>query len=111
VKRLRADDSAATSVKVGNRQACIRKAPGRNAGGFLLCRVALSLVDGGQKPRKYGGMKLILSKFVLLQKPGPVGMLFPQWLPTAVQGLGQLGGVNYLDRSASIILAGEARRF
>jgi hypothetical protein len=46
-------------------------------------------VDGGQKPRKYGGMKLILSKFVHLQKPGPLGMLFPQWLPTAVQGLGQ----------------------
>jgi hypothetical protein len=46
-------------------------------------------VDGGQKPRKYGGMKLMLSKFVHLQKPGPLGMLFPQWLPTAVQGLGQ----------------------
>jgi hypothetical protein len=48
-----------------------------------------AVVDGGQKPRKYGGMKLILSKFVHLQKPGPLGMLFPQWLPTAVQGLGQ----------------------
>ena len=27
VKRLRADDSAATSVKVGNRQACVTKSP------------------------------------------------------------------------------------
>lgn len=38
VKRLRANDSAATSVKVGHRQALIRKTPSScdRAGGFLL---------------------------------------------------------------------------
>ena len=35
VKRLCADDSAATSVKVGHRQATIRKTPGLPVGGFL----------------------------------------------------------------------------
>ena len=37
VKRLCADDSAATSVKVGHRQAVIRKPSPRKRGGFLLC--------------------------------------------------------------------------
>ncbi|MEB0083186.1 hypothetical protein QN379_14345, partial [Glaciimonas sp. Gout2] len=37
-KRLCADDSAATSVKVGHRQALIRKPSPSNRGGFLLCR-------------------------------------------------------------------------
>jgi hypothetical protein len=38
VKRLRADDSAATSAKVGHRQAVIpQKPPDRKSGGFLLC--------------------------------------------------------------------------
>ena len=37
VKRLCADDSAATSVKVGHRQAFIRKPPSLTARGFLLC--------------------------------------------------------------------------
>jgi hypothetical protein len=36
VKRLCADDSAATSVKVGHRQALIKKPLRRNAEGFLL---------------------------------------------------------------------------
>lgn len=36
VKRLRADDSAATSVKVGHRQAIIKKAPHHPVWGFLL---------------------------------------------------------------------------
>ena len=36
VKRLCADDSAATSVKVGHRQAFIRKPSPSNRGGFLL---------------------------------------------------------------------------
>ena len=37
VKQLRADDSAATSVKVGHRQAFIRKPLSLAAKGFLLC--------------------------------------------------------------------------
>ena len=36
VKQLRADDSAATSVKVGHRQAFIRKPLSLTAKGFLL---------------------------------------------------------------------------
>ncbi len=36
VKRLRADDSAATSVKVGHRQAFIPKTPNDSVGGFFL---------------------------------------------------------------------------
>jgi hypothetical protein len=42
VKRLRADDSAATSVKVGHRQAFTQKRPSENWG-VLLC-AAESLV-------------------------------------------------------------------
>ena len=38
VKRRRADDSAATSVKVGNRQACTQKRPRwKHRGRFALC--------------------------------------------------------------------------
>ena len=45
VKRLCADDSAATSVKVGHRQAFIRKPPSRISGrGFLLLGAQLILV-------------------------------------------------------------------
>jgi hypothetical protein len=36
VKRLRADDSAATSVKVGHRQATILKTPGHDWPGVFL---------------------------------------------------------------------------
>ena len=36
VKRLRADDSAATSVKVGYRQACYTERPGIRQGVFTL---------------------------------------------------------------------------
>ena len=39
VKRLCADDSAATSVKVGHRQAFIRKPLQRKLEGFLLCAI------------------------------------------------------------------------
>ncbi len=37
VKRLSADDSAATSVKVGHRQAIILKTSTLSGGGFFLC--------------------------------------------------------------------------
>jgi hypothetical protein len=49
VKRLRADDSAATSVKVGHRQARIRKAPGSHAGGFLRWRRRFVPGMGGRR--------------------------------------------------------------
>jgi hypothetical protein len=49
VKRLRADDSAATSVKVGYRQATILKTPDQDlAGGFSF---QATLID----PRFVGG--------------------------------------------------------
>ncbi|MFC7518443.1 hypothetical protein ACFQUU_25860, partial [Herbaspirillum sp. GCM10030257] len=38
VKRLRADDSAATSVKVGNRQACVTQSPSSNELGLFALR-------------------------------------------------------------------------
>ena len=37
VKRLSADDSAGSRVKVGHCQAIIREAPARLGGGFLAC--------------------------------------------------------------------------
>ena len=46
VKRLRADDSAATSVKVGYRQATILKTPDQDlAGGFSFVRQPNSRAD------------------------------------------------------------------
>ena len=45
VKRFRADDSAATSVKVGYRQACYKKTPAREIWrGFLLGSRLLALL-------------------------------------------------------------------
>src|SRR5690606_5278775 len=55
VKRLRADDSAATSVKVGHRQAVIEKNPRRETGGgFLLgapCAWACPMDCGDRRGR------------------------------------------------------------
>ena len=47
VKRLCADDSAATSVKVGHRQAFIRKTLSSSAGGFLFS-INVSVVNASE---------------------------------------------------------------
>ena len=47
VKRRRADDSAATSVKVGNRQACDVRTPlVKTLGAFVLVRAIASMFSG-----------------------------------------------------------------
>ena len=49
VKRLCADDSAATSVKVGHRQASYkRKTPAHPSGGFLFCASDFAAFSAGQ---------------------------------------------------------------
>jgi hypothetical protein len=45
VKRLRADDSAATSVKVGHRQAFIEKPPYRKMRGFCFLSTSLPFLS------------------------------------------------------------------
>jgi hypothetical protein len=57
VKRLCADDSAATSVKVGHRQAVIPKIPKRNGLGIFFCFVK----SGEGKQRARGRAKLGLT--------------------------------------------------
>ena len=59
VKRLCADDSAATSVKVGHRQAFIRKPPLSDLGGgfcFLVsdCRVGIGCAEQQRKSQESG---------------------------------------------------------
>ena len=52
VKRLRADDSAATSVKVGYRQATILKTPDQDlAGGFSFQATVIDLRFVGEFPQ------------------------------------------------------------
>jgi hypothetical protein len=54
VKRLRADDSAATSVKVGNRQACYSQTPQLYvAGAFCFVSRVFGIFPYGQAPAYY----------------------------------------------------------
>jgi hypothetical protein len=52
VKRLCADDSAATSVKVGHRQASYKAKPSQKCEGFLRCATAFACPGraGGRRP-------------------------------------------------------------
>ena len=60
VKRLSADDSAATSVKVGHRQAVIRENPRRlkASGDFAFCAVEINIVTCWQATQGACGSRI-----------------------------------------------------